>query len=156
MRSHRPSTAFGGAALGIGKDVRMAADQLGGDGLDHVAEIEGALLLGHAGMEGDLEQKVAQLVLEVVQVAARDGVGHLVGFLERIGRDGLEVCSRSQGQPLPGVRSAAMISISRAMSREGFTGLGLVAAGKTDRSKARPGPRPRISMIRIRHIMEYY
>src|SRR5205085_4564765 len=29
-------------------------------------------------------------------------------------------CSRSHGQPDPGVRSAAMISISRTMSREGF------------------------------------
>ena len=28
-------------------------------------------------------------------------------------------CSRSHGQPVPGVRSAAMISISRLMSREG-------------------------------------
>src|SRR5579885_75926 len=32
-----------------------------------------------------------------------------------------KLCSRSQGQPEPGVRSAAMISIRRAMSREGFT-----------------------------------
>src|SRR5438045_3609523 len=31
-----------------------------------------------------------------------------------------KVCSRSHGQPEPGVRSAAMISISRAMSRDGF------------------------------------
>ena len=68
----------------------MAAHQLGGHGLDHVAEIEGALLLGHAGMERDLEQEVAELVLEVGEIAARDGVGHLVGFLERIGRDGPE------------------------------------------------------------------
>src|SRR5262249_56119829 len=30
-----------------------------------------------------------------------------------------KVCSRSHGQPVPGVRSAAMISMSRAMSREG-------------------------------------
>lgn len=29
-------------------------------------------------------------------------------------------CSRSQGQPVFGVRRAAMISISRAMSLEGF------------------------------------
>src|ERR1700730_17966910 len=28
-------------------------------------------------------------------------------------------CSRSQGHPVPGVRSAAMISMRRAMSREG-------------------------------------
>ena len=56
---------LGGAALGVGKDMRMAAHQLGGDGLDHVAEIEGALFLGHAGVERDLEQEVAQFVLEV-------------------------------------------------------------------------------------------
>ena len=31
-----------------------------------------------------------------------------------------KLCSRSQGQPVPGVRSAAMISMRRAMSREGF------------------------------------
>ena len=71
--------------------MRMAADQLGGDGLDHVAEIEGALFLGHAGVEDDLEQQIAQFVLEVGEIAARDGVGHLVGFLQRIGRDGAEV-----------------------------------------------------------------
>ncbi len=48
-------------------------------------------------------------------------------------------CSRSHGQPLPGVRSAAMISMSREMSREGFTGAasGLGLGGKQqDRSKA--------------------
>src|SRR5882762_5489843 len=31
-------------------------------------------------------------------------------------------CSRSQGQPVPGVRSAAMISSRREMSREGRIG----------------------------------
>jgi hypothetical protein len=48
-----------------------------------------------------------------------------------------------------------MISISRAMSRDGFTGGRLAAAGETDRSKARPMPRLRMRLIRIRHIMEY-
>jgi hypothetical protein len=38
-----------------------------------------------------------------------------------------------------------MISISRAISREGFTGWGLVAAGESDRSKARPRRRPWVS-----------
>src|SRR5690348_11791207 len=32
-----------------------------------------------------------------------------------------KLCARSQGQPEPGVRNAAMISSRRAMSREGFT-----------------------------------
>src|SRR5438874_12310462 len=31
-------------------------------------------------------------------------------------------CSRSQGQPVPGVRNAAMISMSRPMSRDGVMG----------------------------------
>ena len=33
-----------------------------------------------------------------------------------------KVCSRSQGQPEPGVRSAAMISMRRLMSLDGFIG----------------------------------
>ena len=41
-------------------------------------------------MEGDLEQKVAQFVLEIGEITARNGVRHLVGFLECIGRDGPE------------------------------------------------------------------
>ena len=69
----------------------MAADQLFGDRLDHVAEIERALLLRHAGVEHDLEQQVAQLVAQVGEIAAGDGVGDLVGFLERVGRDGREI-----------------------------------------------------------------
>ena len=47
--------------------------------------------LRHAGVEHDLEQQVAEFVLEVAEVAAGDGVGDLVGFLERVGRDGREV-----------------------------------------------------------------
>ena len=71
----------------LAEHVRMAADQLGRDGLDHVAEDEGAGLLGHAGVEHDLQQQVAELVPEVLEVAALDGVGNLVGLLDRVGRD---------------------------------------------------------------------
>ena len=46
----------------VAKDMRMAADHLGGDGLDHIAEVEQAGFLGHAGMKHDLEQKIAQFV----------------------------------------------------------------------------------------------
>ena len=42
-------------------------------------------------MEHDLEQKVAELVLEVEKIAARDRLGDLIGFLDRIGRDGREI-----------------------------------------------------------------
>ena len=81
----------GGTALGIGKDVRVPPDQLFGDGLDHVAEVERALLLGHPGVEDDLQQQVAQLLAELLDVVVLDCVGDLVGFFERIGRDGAEV-----------------------------------------------------------------
>ena len=69
----------------------MTADQLFGDRLDHAAEIERALLLRHAGVEHDLEQQVAQLLAQVGEIAAGDGVGHLVGLFERVGRDGRKV-----------------------------------------------------------------
>ena len=49
------------------------------------------LLLRHAGVKHDLQQQVAQLLLEIGQVAARNGVGDLIRFLERIGRDGREI-----------------------------------------------------------------
>ncbi len=75
----------------VAEHVRMAADQLARDALDDVAEIERAGLLGHPGMEHDLEQKVAELVLEVEKIAARDRVGDLIGFLDRVGRDGREI-----------------------------------------------------------------
>jgi hypothetical protein len=41
-------------------------------------------------VEHDLEQQVAELVLQVVQVAALDGVGDFIGFLDRVGSDGDE------------------------------------------------------------------
>ena len=75
----------------VPEHVRMAADQLLGDGLDHVAEIEGALLLRHAGVKHHLQQEIAQFVAQIVEIVTDDGVGDLVGFLERVGRDGREI-----------------------------------------------------------------
>ena len=71
--------------------MRMPADQLGGDRLDHVAEIERALLLRHTGVEDDLQQQIAKFVLKVGKIVARNGIRDLVGFFERIGCDGREV-----------------------------------------------------------------
>ena len=74
----------------------------------------------HARVIDDLQQEIAELVLEVGEIAALDGVGDLVGFLDRVGRDGLETSARDPtGSPVTGVRSAAMISIRREMSFEG-------------------------------------
>src|SRR3989304_2009341 len=75
---------------GVAENVRMPANELFSKRLDDVAEIESAFLFGHARVEHDLEQEVAELVLEVVAVAARNRVGNLIGFLDGVGRDGRE------------------------------------------------------------------
>ena len=41
-------------------------------------------------MENDLEQEVAELVAQILGVAALDRIGDLVGLLDRIGGDGGE------------------------------------------------------------------
>ncbi len=74
--------------------MRMAADQLRGDRLDHAAEVEQPRLLGHPRMEDDLQQQVAQLLPQILGVAALDRVGDLVGLLDRVGGDGGEASAR--------------------------------------------------------------
>ena len=71
--------------------MRMPPDHLARDRLDHVAEGEGVLLLGHAGVIDHLQQEIAEFVLEIVEIAARDGIGDLIGFLDGVGRDGRKI-----------------------------------------------------------------
>ena len=88
----------------VAEDMGMAPDHLLGNATGDVVEGEVAGFLGHAGVEDDLEQQVAQLVLQVREVLFLDRVGDLVGLLDRVGRDGVEVLfarprgSRSRGR----------------------------------------------------------
>ena len=78
---------------GVGEDVRMAADELGAEVFGDVAEVEAVgcgQLGGHLGVEEDLQQEVAELVLEVGPGAALDGVEDLVGLFEGVALDGVE------------------------------------------------------------------
>ncbi|MNZ82074.1 hypothetical protein D3C78_1007610 [compost metagenome] len=68
--------------VAVGKYVGMATDQLGGDAVDHRGEVEAALLAAQLAVVDHLEQQVAELARQVGEVAALDGVGHLVGLLE--------------------------------------------------------------------------
>ena len=70
--------------------MRMATHHLVGDGGRDRREAEPAGLLGQAGVVDDLEQQIAQLVLQPVQIAARDGIGDLIGLLDGVRRDGGE------------------------------------------------------------------
>jgi hypothetical protein len=71
--------------------MRMPADEFCGEHLDHIAEIERAQFFGHAGVEDHLEEEIAQFLLEIGEIVARDGVGDFVGLFERIRRDGREI-----------------------------------------------------------------
>ena len=64
----------GDVAVLVGEHMRMPADHLARDRLDHVAEGKGVLLLGHAGVKDDLQQEIAEFLAEIVEIAARDGV----------------------------------------------------------------------------------
>ena len=69
----------------------MPAQHFGADRRDHVGKGESAGLLGHAGVEHDLEKKIAEFLLEIAEIATFDGVGDLVGFLDRVGDDGRKI-----------------------------------------------------------------
>ncbi|MNN35448.1 hypothetical protein D3C81_1492980 [compost metagenome] len=65
----------------------MAANQLAGNAVHHAIELETPLFPGQLAVVDHLEQQVAQLTLQVLEIAALDGVGDLVGFLDGVGND---------------------------------------------------------------------
>jgi len=77
--------------FGLAEHMRMAPLHFVGDRLRDIVETKKTGFLSHAGMEHDLEQEIAELVFERRHVAALNGVGDLIGFLDRIGRDRREI-----------------------------------------------------------------
>ena len=77
----------GGAAAertaGGREDVRMTTDELGGDGLDGVGEIESAVLGGQLRVKHALEQHVAEFALQRVEIATVERVERFVRLLEQ-------------------------------------------------------------------------
>jgi len=67
--------------------VRVPPDEFLGDRLHHVAKVEGALFFRHTGMEDDLKQKVAKLVLEISEIVPCNRVGNFIGFFQGVRRD---------------------------------------------------------------------
>ena len=89
-------------SVGVGEDMRMPSDHLGGDRLDHVTERKCVVLLGHAGVVDHLQQEIAELLAQIVEIAARDGVGDLIGFLDGVGRNGREILLEIPGAAAAG------------------------------------------------------
>ena len=71
---------LGVAGGGLTEDVRVAADELVGEGVDHVVKAEGALLLADVALEEDLEEDVAEFLAVVRQVVAGHGVEEFVAL----------------------------------------------------------------------------
>jgi hypothetical protein len=70
--------------------MRMAPNHLICNRFNHAAEIKKTEFLGDASLKHNLEQQIAQFILEIWHIVSRDGVGDLVGFLDREGNDGFE------------------------------------------------------------------
>jgi len=73
--------------LGLGEDVRMAADELLANRPRDGGEVARASLLEEEGQEDRLEEEVAELVQELLVVARERGVSDLVGLLDSVRDD---------------------------------------------------------------------
>ena len=69
----------------------VPADQLLGDGVDHVADVEAPQLCGHLCVIDRLQDQIAEFLAQVVEILALDGIGHLVGLLDGVVPDGREI-----------------------------------------------------------------
>ncbi len=71
--------------------MRVPADHLVRHGADHILKGEMPGFLSHLRVKDRLEEKVAQLSLQLIIGLPFDGVGDLIGFLDRVGGDGGEI-----------------------------------------------------------------
>ena len=71
--------------------MRVAAEHLLADGGDNIGEIEELFLLRHARVEHDLEEQVAQLVLQLRPVPIFDCAGDFVSLFNGVGRDARKI-----------------------------------------------------------------
>ena len=60
--------------------MRMTTDQLAGDAVDHTGKLKAPFFARQLAVIDNLKQQVAKLALQMIEIAALDGVGHFVGF----------------------------------------------------------------------------
>ena len=97
-----------GAGFGVAEHMRVATDELGVHRAGDAVEIAVSLLLEQEREEVDLEEQVAELVVELRRVVGEGGVGDLVRLLDGVGDDRasrLLAVPRAFGAQAPGQRS---------------------------------------------------
>ena len=77
--------------LAVAKDVWMAPLHLVADRIGNIVETEQAVVGRDLAMKDDLEQQIAKLVANLGRIAAGNGIGDLIGFFDRVRRDGREI-----------------------------------------------------------------
>ena len=75
--------------LFVAEHMRMTDNQLFANAVANVVHIKAARLAFHFGVKRHLQQHIAQLLLEQLGVVCVDRLDSLVGFLDKIGADGL-------------------------------------------------------------------
>ena len=148
--SQLASTASGVSRLDVGEDVGVPAHELVDEPACDVVDVErlARVLLGDAGLEGDLEQQVAQLLPHVVGVAALDGLDRLVGLLEEVGHEagvgllGVPRAAPGRAQPVhdrDDVEQAGAGHVEGADEHLDVGGLGQPASPRRRSASLRPG-----------------
>ncbi len=69
--------------------MRVSPQHLVGYTLRNVSEIELSLFLGDTGMEDNVEQQIAKLLLDVLGIVTFDCIDQFVGFIQGMTGDGL-------------------------------------------------------------------
>ena len=64
--------------------MRVSPDQLLADAARDVAHVERAFLVRELCMDGDLEQEIAELVAQTVEIAGVERLERLIGLLEQM------------------------------------------------------------------------
>ncbi len=111
----------GGEGLGVGEDVRVTTDEFAIDVFVNIFEEKLLSFLGDLGMEGDLEQEIAQFLREVAGIAGVDGIERFVRLLDDgVAERGVGLLA-IPGTPFgrPEVGNDSLKHQRRAMRREG-------------------------------------
>ena len=75
---------FGIVGLRVAEHVRMPEYQLVANAVRHVAQVERLLLGAHLRVEYHVQQQIAQLFADFVQVVVEDRVSQFVGLFDRV------------------------------------------------------------------------
>ena len=70
-------------------DMRMTEDKLVGKAIADIGNIELALLASNPRIEADMEQHVAKLLADVMEVILLKGISKLINFLYGVGPERL-------------------------------------------------------------------